>query len=119
MKKVLQKLFFVVLFMVTSQVISQNISKNMTRHFDQLLEQNDLLTNDVQYIINTENVSRTSNVSHIYFTQTINGIEVYGTTSSIMFCQMEKQLLQIIYLLRIVLKEQMEFLLLQFRQLER
>ncbi|NND64250.1 MAG: T9SS type A sorting domain-containing protein [Flavobacteriaceae bacterium] len=39
--------------------------------------------NDVEYVITSEHVSRTSGIHHIYVRQAVNGLEVYGTESSI------------------------------------
>ena len=83
MKKVTLFLLFGLFCVFSTQLIAQNFSKNLTNHFDQLLEQNDLLTEDTQWLITANDVSQTSNLQHIYFTQVVNGIEIYGTQSSI------------------------------------
>ncbi len=83
MKKITFILIFGLCLIFSAQVISQNHKSNITNHFDQLLEQNELLIEDVQWLINSENISSTSNIQHVYFTQIVNGIEIYGTQSSI------------------------------------
>ena len=83
MKKVTLILFIGLLFVSSAQIIAQNFTKNINAHFDQLLEQNDLLTTDLQWIITSSDISRNSNIRHIYFTQVIDGIEINGTQSSI------------------------------------
>ncbi len=40
-------------------------------------------TKSLDYVITSEHISRTSGIHHIYLRQAINGIEVYGTDSSI------------------------------------
>ncbi|MBZ0327889.1 MAG: subtilisin, partial [Altibacter sp.] len=37
------------------------------------------------YVITAEHVSRTSGIRHVYLRQAINGLEVYGTESSVHF----------------------------------
>ncbi len=83
MKKVTLTLLFGVLCVFSSQIIAQNFTQNINDHFDYLLEQNDLLIEDVQWLVTNDNISRTSDLHHVYFTQIINGIEIYGTESSI------------------------------------
>ncbi len=83
MKRIIS-LFFLGLFCVfTAQVKAQNYSQNLSNHFEVLLENDDLLSNDVQWLVTDDNISRTSNVQHVYFTQFLNDVEVYGTQSSI------------------------------------
>ncbi len=83
MKKFTLILFLGLFFVFSTQVKAQNYKQYLANHFDNLVEQNDLSSNDIQWIINNENVSRTSSIQHIYFTQSINEVEVYGTQSSI------------------------------------
>ena len=83
MKKITLILFLGLFCVFSMQVKAQNYKQNLANHFDNLLEQNDLLPNDIQWIVSNENVSRTSGIQHIYFTQSINEIEVYGTQSGI------------------------------------
>ena len=64
-------------------VVAQNLNQNLTNHFNQLIEQDELLPEDANWLITNENVSRTSNLHHVYFSQTLNDIEIYGTASSI------------------------------------
>ena len=83
MKKLTQVLGVVLICFFAFQVNAQNFTKNLNDHFEQLQEQNELISTDVQYNVTTENVSSTSNIRHVYFTQTINGIEIYGTNSGL------------------------------------
>ena len=83
MKKITTILFLVLFCVLSTQVIAQNYSENLTDHFAILLENNDLLTEDVQWLITDENSSRTSNIQHVYFSQSKNDIEIYGTQSGI------------------------------------
>jgi len=66
---------------------AQNFSQNLNKHFEHHLEQNELLPQDVQWQVTNENTSQISGVANIYFTQEINGIQIYGTESSIHILQ--------------------------------
>lgn len=83
MRNATMNLFFVLLCAFSSQVIAQNFTQNITNYFNQFLEQNELLPQDVQWFVTAKNVSRITGVNNIYFRQVINGIQVYGTESSI------------------------------------
>ncbi len=83
MKRVTQCIFFGIFCMLSIQVTAQNATQNLTDHFDDLIAQDVILQEDANWSITNENVSSISNLHHIYFNQTLNGIEIYGTTSSI------------------------------------
>ena len=83
MKKFTLSLFFGLLCVFSTPIIAQNYNQNLTDHFNKLIDQDDLLQEDVQWIVTNENVSSTSDLHHIYFNQVINEIEIYGTNSSI------------------------------------
>ncbi len=83
MKRIITLLFLGLFCVFTIQVKAQNYSENLTVHFATLLENEELLADDVQWLITDENVSRTSNVNHVYFAQSLNDIKVFGTQSSI------------------------------------
>ena len=74
---------FVLISTFVFQLKAQDFNSNIAYQLEQQLEQNQLKTSDVQYRVTSDHLSSTSNVHHTYFTQTINGIEVYGTESSI------------------------------------
>ncbi len=83
MKKVTIILLFGVCCIFPMKNIAQNYSQNLTDHFNQLIDNDGLLSEDTVWLITDENVSKISNVQHIYFTQLVNEIEVFGTQSSI------------------------------------
>ncbi|MFT4698086.1 MAG: hypothetical protein ACI9SJ_001222 [Flavobacteriaceae bacterium] len=83
MKRITTLLFLGFLCVFTTQIKAQNYAQNLTDHFTTLLEKDNLITDDVQWLITDENVSRTSDIQHVYFTQSKNDIEVYGTQSGI------------------------------------
>ncbi|MCF6306677.1 MAG: M36 family metallopeptidase [Flavobacteriaceae bacterium] len=83
MKKLTFCLAFGLISTFVFQLKAQNFNSNIVYQLEQQLEQNQLKTSDVQYRVTSDHLSSTSNIHHTYFTQTINGIEVYGTESSI------------------------------------
>ncbi|NNM23143.1 MAG: HYR domain-containing protein [Flavobacteriaceae bacterium] len=71
------------LFGYAPQMTSQNISELINSRINHLEEDNSVRTSDNNWIITSEHTSRTSGVRHIYYTQTLNGVEIYGSQSSI------------------------------------
>lgn len=63
--------------------ISQNVQQSIDQELTQLLENNKLNAQDTQWTITNEHISRTSGVHHVYYRQVLNGIEIYGTESSV------------------------------------
>jgi hypothetical protein len=81
----LTKLLILVLSLVSVQLIAQktNEKKNYTgSHANISLEQL-IQTNSNDYVITSEHVSSLSGIHHFYLRQAINGLEVYGTESSV------------------------------------
>ncbi|MRT16045.1 T9SS type A sorting domain-containing protein [Vitellibacter sp. q18] len=83
MKKVTQSLFLAILLGIPSSIIAQNVSGLINAQLTQSLEQKELSPQDAQWQITSESVSKKSGIQHVYFTQTLNGIEIYGTDSGI------------------------------------
>jgi len=75
-------MFAFTLILVTS-VNSQNVKQSIDQELDQLLENNKITQQDFNWVITSQHTSRTSGVLHVYYTQTLNGIEINGTQSSI------------------------------------
>lgn len=71
------------LCLVSTQVMGQDVTQSINQHLLQLVESNKLQAQDMQWEITGEHVSRTSNVHHVYFSQTIHGLPIFGTESSI------------------------------------
>ena len=67
----------------STQLIAQTGVTQINNYLDQRLENNELKSQDVQWQITDQHVSRTSGIQHIYFCQVVNGLPVYGTTSGI------------------------------------
>lgn len=83
MKKNLRNLLVLMLVAITGQLSAQNYTQNLTDHFQQLLDQDELVQQDTNFAITSEHTSNVSGVHHIYFRQVVNGVEVFGTDSSI------------------------------------
>lgn len=83
MKKVTRSLFLAILLVFSGTMVAQNFSGAIDQQLNHYVEQNDLLPQDAQWQVTSETQSRTSGIQHVYFRQLLNGIEIYGTESSI------------------------------------
>ncbi len=83
MKKCTLLLFVGLLMGLSAPVTAQNIQQTINRQIDQLLESNKLSTQDSQWVITDQHTSRTTGVQHVYYRQLLNGIEIYGSQSSV------------------------------------
>ncbi|MDT0555096.1 M36 family metallopeptidase [Patiriisocius hiemis] len=83
MKKNLLYLVTAFLMFCSTDIIAQSVQNAMNEHFEQLLEKGSVVSQDIQWEITSDHVSRTSGIHHIYFRQVIDGIQIYGTDSSI------------------------------------
>jgi len=77
------KFLCLLLCVFSVQLKAQNYLHNLRDHFGELISNEKLLHNDIQWKVVSEHVSSTSNVTHIYFMQIKNGIQIMGTNSSI------------------------------------
>ncbi|PHR13091.1 MAG: subtilisin [Aequorivita sp.] len=85
MKKVTRILFLALVCSFSSTLIAQNFSKGINQQLGHFVEQNELLPQDVQWQITSETVSSISGIQHVYYRQLLNGVEIFGTESSIHF----------------------------------
>lgn len=83
MKKVTQSLFLAILMGISGPTFAQNFSRAINAQLNQHLEQKELSPQDIQWQITSESVSKKSGIQHVYFTQTLNGLEIFGTDSGI------------------------------------
>ena len=83
MKKDISKLSFILLLLVTGSIFSQDLSNKIDQQLVKLLEQDKLTEQDTNWDLSSENVSSSSGVHHIYYSQMVNDIEVFGTQSSV------------------------------------
>lgn len=63
--------------------IAQDFNQKINEQLLQEVESNSLTKSDLQWIITNQNSSRTSNTAHVYYRQSLNGYEIYGTESSL------------------------------------
>ncbi|MEZ4859392.1 MAG: M36 family metallopeptidase [Flavobacteriaceae bacterium] len=82
MKKSILLLVAFLLCVVVSG-ISQNIQQSIHKQLEHLLENDKISQPDMQWVITSQHTSRTSGILHVYYSQILNGIEIYGTQSSI------------------------------------
>jgi extracellular elastinolytic metalloproteinase len=64
-------------------MVAQKFSGAIDKQLNHFVEQNELLPQDAKWQVTSESVSRTSGIQHVYYRQLFNGIEIYGTESSI------------------------------------
>ena len=83
MKKVTRSLFLAVLCAFSTSMVAQNFSEPINNQLSHYVEQNELLPQDLNWQITSEHISKTSGIQHIYYRQVLDGIEIYGTESSI------------------------------------
>ncbi|MBG44755.1 MAG: subtilisin [Aequorivita sp.] len=83
MKKVTRSFFLAILLIFSGTMVAQNFSGAIDQQLNHYVEQNDLLPQDAQWQVTSETQSRMSGIQHVYFRQLLNGIEIYGTESSI------------------------------------
>jgi len=83
MKKHILLLLGVVALLSPIATLAQNNIPQINAYLDQRLENNELGSQDVSWELTSRHISSASGIEHIYFRQTIDGIPVYGSESSI------------------------------------
>ena len=83
MKKVTLSVLLCMLTLLSGNVIAQNLSVSINHQLTQLVENNKLTPQDTQWELSSDHISSTSGVHHIYYSQMVNDIEVYGSQSSV------------------------------------
>ena len=83
MKRITFSLLLGMLCLFSSQLNAQDVTQDINHQLAQLVENNKLTAQDLQWEITSEHVSRTSGIHHVYFNQVINGLRIYGTESGI------------------------------------
>ena len=71
--------FFLITFLSSAQGISDQVNNQLAA----LVANNELLLEDIQWELSSDHISSTSGVHHIYYSQVLNDIEVFGSQSSI------------------------------------
>ncbi|TDI79611.1 MAG: HYR domain-containing protein [Bacteroidetes bacterium] len=70
-------------FGLSAQVVAQNVQQIIDQQINQLLENNKISTQDTNWVVTNQHTSSVSGIHHIYYRQTFNGIEIYGSESSV------------------------------------
>lgn len=70
-------------FGLSAQVVAQNVQQIIDQQIDQLLENNKISSQDTNWVVTSQHTSSASGIHHIYYGQTLNGVEIYGTVSSV------------------------------------
>lgn len=83
MKRVTLCLVLAMVCTFTFSTQAQDLTQTINQELSQFVENNKLSGSDMDWVITNENVSRTSGVHHVYFLQRVNGLDVYGTESSV------------------------------------
>ncbi|PKA83874.1 extracellular elastinolytic metalloproteinase [Ulvibacter sp. MAR_2010_11] len=83
MKKITFRLFLGLVFVFAGQIMAQKTTQSIDDQLQQLRENSKITQEDVKWEITNETVSRVGNVSHIYYRQTLNGLQIYGTESGV------------------------------------
>lgn len=71
------------IFGLSTNAIAQNIQESIDQQIVQLLENNIITPQDVNWVITSEHTSSISDIHHIYYRQTLNGVEIYGSESDL------------------------------------
>ncbi|PVW11607.1 M36 family metallopeptidase [Marixanthomonas spongiae] len=66
-----------------TQMNAQDFTQNLQAEFQQKLENNQLTQQDLQWQVTSQHTSTASGITHIYLAQTLNGIQINGTASSL------------------------------------
>jgi hypothetical protein len=82
MRKLLIKLLCITIS-YTGNLVAQDITGKINQQLTQLLDSDKLLEQDLQWELSSDHVSSASGVHHIYYSQMVNDIEVFGTQSSV------------------------------------
>ncbi len=83
MRKLTMRIFSALLFCAPAMVFAQNAQQAVDQQVNELLQKNKITAQDAEWVINDQHTSRTSGVHHVYYRQVINGLEVYGSESSV------------------------------------
>ena len=72
-------LFF---YLITFFSSAQGISDKVNNQLAELVTNNQLLIEDINWELSSDHISSVSGVHHIYYSQMLNDIEVFGSQSS-------------------------------------
>ncbi len=78
--KILYQFF---LFLISINLNAQEFTETINNHFEKLISNGELLTEDVQWELSSNHISSISGTNHIYYYQTVHGYQILNTLSSI------------------------------------
>ncbi|MEP2937247.1 MAG: M36 family metallopeptidase [Gilvibacter sp.] len=90
MKNCTLALAFVLSCLCSVATHAQDFNGSIANYFNQQKENHNLDSQDLQFVITSQSTSKVSGITHVYFTQTVNGIPVTGTESSMHFDASQK-----------------------------
>ncbi len=76
-------LFFTLIFINLEQASSQNIVTIVDDYLLSQVQKNTVSERDIKNVVTSRHTSSISNVQHFYFSQTLSGIQIVGTNSSV------------------------------------
>jgi len=74
---------FIILIIFSENLNAQEFSGIINNHFEELFSKGEMLQEDLHWELSSQHISSTSKVNHIYFYQTVKGVKIYNTESSI------------------------------------
>jgi extracellular elastinolytic metalloproteinase len=76
-------LSFISMFINLEQIRSQDNAAIVEGYLLSQVQKNTISEADIENVVTSEHVSKISNVQHVYFSQTLHGIQIVGTNSSV------------------------------------
>jgi|TARA_R100000479_G_scaffold51000_3_gene24138 extracellular elastinolytic metalloproteinase len=83
MKKITLSLFLLLSCAFSTQFYAQDFTQNLRAEFQQKLENREISQQDTKWEVTSQHISKVSGIQHIYFNQTLNGIQINGTESDL------------------------------------
>ncbi len=74
---------FIIFIVFSENLNAQEFSGIINDHFEELFSKGELVPEDLEWELSSQHISSTSKINHIYFYQTVNGIKINNTESSI------------------------------------
>jgi len=85
MKRIPLYIIIIILCLFSRQLYGQSVISKVDNYLNNLQNKGILSPQDAQWTLSSEHTSSTSGVHHIYFVQTVDGLPITGTESSIHF----------------------------------
>tara|TARA_R110002072_G_scaffold23949_3_gene82039 strand:- start:10821 stop:13499 length:2679 start_codon:yes stop_codon:yes gene_type:complete len=75
--------YLIILLFFVEFTYSQTPEFSVANDLEEFVDKGDLTASDTDYLITSQHISSTSKVHHVYYSQMLEGIVIYGTESSI------------------------------------